>query len=160
MLIIETWVTMVGDGPDCCRSGRTVVPFPYLKPFVLAPRLHNNLPRILQNPDRILKKVWQNSTIQKFCFPLASGRVRPRDTHAICEYSIHRNTSHMGPSCVIWGVLSEISARLNVYGHRKQRSHRIQKPPSVIKSTFPSLFCASEPGFVRFRKLAVQLLPY
>ena len=24
MPIIETWVTMVGDGTDCCRSGRTV----------------------------------------------------------------------------------------------------------------------------------------
>ena len=24
MLIIETWVTMVGDGPGCCRSGRRV----------------------------------------------------------------------------------------------------------------------------------------
>lgn len=69
-------------------------------------------------------------------------------------------TSRSDSSCVIWNFLSEISARLKVYGHRKQRSHRLQKPPSVIKSTFPSLFCASEPGFVRFRKLAVQLLPY
>ena len=24
MLIIETWIIMVGDGPDCCRSGRPV----------------------------------------------------------------------------------------------------------------------------------------
>ena len=89
MLIIETWVIMVGDGPDCCHSGRPVhtgrrvcsvrrvlvhmyfihvytsiymyvVPFPYLKPFVLVPRLQNNLRGILQNPDRILKKVWPN----------------------------------------------------------------------------------------------------
>ena len=37
-----------------------VVPFPCLKPFVLVPRLHNNLRGILQNPDRILKKVWPN----------------------------------------------------------------------------------------------------
>ena len=93
MLIIETWVTMVGDGLDCCRSSRRVhtgrrvcsgrravvqlrLAKASLKPalssatrvegplhnvqnnsFVLVPRLHNNLRGILQNPDRILKKV-------------------------------------------------------------------------------------------------------
>ena len=88
---------MVGDGPDCCRSGRPVhkgwrvcsgrralvqqlrLAKASLRPalssatrvegplnnvqnnsFVLVYRLHNNLRGILQNPDRILKKVWPN----------------------------------------------------------------------------------------------------
>ena len=97
MLIIETWVIMVGDGPNCCRSGRPVhkgwrvcsgrralvqlrLAKAILRPalssatrvegplnnvqnnsFVLVTRLHNNLRGILQNPDRILKKVWPNT---------------------------------------------------------------------------------------------------
>ena len=40
-----------------------VVPFPCLKQFVLVPRLHNNLRGILQNPDRILRKVSPNMQI-------------------------------------------------------------------------------------------------
>ena len=92
MLIIETWVRMVGDGPDCfqrgwrvCSGTRALVQLVQLEvakarlkhalssatrvliegppkqssnnSFVLVPRLYNNLLCILQNPDRILKKV-------------------------------------------------------------------------------------------------------
>ena len=94
MVIIETGVTMVRDGPDCCHSGRRVykgrrvcsgrrvlvqlgVAKASLKPalssatrvegplnnvqnssFVLVPRfMYYNLHCILQDPDRILKKV-------------------------------------------------------------------------------------------------------
>ena len=80
MLIIESWIIMVRDGPDCCRRGRRIhaarrvysgrralvqlvtrVEGPPKQcsnnSFVLVSHLYNNLLCILQNPDRILKKV-------------------------------------------------------------------------------------------------------
>ena len=61
-------------------------------------------------------------------------------------------TIQMNKSCVIWGLFSEITSWLHVYGHRKNRSHRLQKAPSVIKKHLPVAFWRFWARFREFQK--------